>query len=144
MVRSALWFVLSPSWVFVCFVFQNPLSSGEVGSEASVPGARLGQPAGSQVAAGSSGSGPIPQAPQDCFALQRKRIKDKEHEAKWPHGADSTGERRWGCLGRDPSDGRKDLGHRLVRDQACTPCALGWPDTPPSVAEGPTPSPGSG
>lgn len=72
MVRSALWFVLSPSWVFVCFVFQNPLSSGEVGSEAGGPGARPGQPAGSQVAAGSSGSGPIPQAPKIALPFREK------------------------------------------------------------------------
>lgn len=70
--------------------------------------------------------------------------------AEWPHGADSAGEEGqglregWGCPGRGPSVGRRDLGHRLVKGPGLCPPSHRLAGHPPSVAGGPTPSPGSG
>lgn len=137
----------------MCFVFQKPLSSGEVGSEADGPGARPGRPAGSQVAAGSSGSGPIPQTPEIALPFREKGNKTRSMQPSGPMGLilQARKGRGSGEGGEDgvspiwgPSGGRRDLDHRLARDRACAPRDIGWPSSPPSVAEGPTPSPGSG
>lgn len=70
----------------MCFVFQKPLSSGEVGSEAGGPGARPGRPAGSQMAAGSSGSGPIPQTPEIALPFREKGKKTRSMRPSGPMG----------------------------------------------------------
>lgn len=70
----------------MCFVFQKPLSSGEVGSEAGGPGARPGRPAGSQMAAGSSGSGPIPQTPEIALPFREKGKKTRSMQPSGPMG----------------------------------------------------------
>ena len=146
MVRRALWFGLAAQWVFACLAFQKHLSGGQVGSEAGGPEAGPGQPAGSQVAA----VGVVPSLrPLGLLCPSEKNDKDRSVRPSSPTGlilqvGEGRGSREAGVPGQGSLGWQKgpwsQVYERPGLPSPCCPVAGHLP----SVAAGPTPSPGSG